>query len=74
VSEIIEHGVTGFIVDGENHALADALRVGELSRHRCRAVFEQRFSAERMASDYVKVYEQLAQARHRPIAGVLTVA
>ncbi len=62
VTEVIEHGVTGFIVDGEDDALAHAARVGELDRRRCRAVFEQRFSAERMARDYVKVYEQLVEA------------
>jgi glycosyltransferase involved in cell wall biosynthesis len=62
VTEVIEHGVTGFIVDGENDAFAQAARVGELDRRRCRAVFEQRFSAERMARDYVKVYEQLVGA------------
>ena len=59
VAEVIEHGVTGFIVDGEDDALAHAARVGELDRRRCRAVFEQSFSAERMARDYVKVYERL---------------
>jgi len=62
VAEVIEHGVTGFIVDGEDDALAHAARVGELDRRRCRAVFEQRFSAERMARDYVKVYERLVEA------------
>ncbi len=61
VPEVIEHGVTGFIVDGEDDALAHAARVGELDRRRCRAVFEQRFSAERMARDYVKVYERLVE-------------
>ncbi len=62
VAEVIEHGVTGFIVDGQDDALAHAARVGELDRRRCRAVFEQRFSAERMARDYVKVYERLVEA------------
>jgi len=61
VSEVIEHGVTGFIVDGEDDALVHAARVGELDRRRCRAVFEQSFSAERMARDYVKVYERLVE-------------
>jgi glycosyltransferase involved in cell wall biosynthesis len=61
VPEVIEHGVTGFIVDGENDAFAHAARVVELDRGRCRAVFEQKFSAERMARDYVKVYERLVE-------------
>ncbi len=62
VTEVIEHGVTGFIVDGKDDAVAHAARVGELDRRRCRAVFEQRFSAERMARDYMKVYERLVEA------------
>jgi len=61
VAEVIEHGVTGFIVDGEDDAVAHAAQVGELDRRRCREVFEQRFSAERMARDYVKVYERLVE-------------
>jgi glycosyltransferase involved in cell wall biosynthesis len=61
VTEVIEHGVTGFIVDGEHDAIAHAARVGELDRRRCRMVFEQRFSAQRMARDYVKVYERLIE-------------
>ena len=61
VTEVIEHGVTGFIVDGEDDALAHAARVGELDRRRCRVVFEQRFSVQRMARDYVKVYERLVE-------------
>ncbi len=61
VTDVIEHGVTGFIVDGEDDALAHAARVGELDRRRCRAVFEQRFSAQRMARDYAKVYERLVE-------------
>ena len=62
VTEVIEHGVTGFIVDGKDDAVAHAARVGELDRRRWRAVFEQRFSAERMARDYMKVYERLVEA------------
>jgi len=61
VTEVIEHGVTGFIVDGEDDALAHAARMGELDRRRCRTVFEQRFSTQRMARDYVKVFERLVE-------------
>ena len=37
-------------------------RIRELSRSRCREVFEKRFAAERMASDYVDVYERLTNS------------
>lgn len=59
VPEIIEEGQTGFIVTGLKEAVEAVRRVPELSRKRCRKVFEQRFTATRMAHDYVEVYEQL---------------
>jgi glycosyltransferase involved in cell wall biosynthesis len=64
VPEIIDHGVTGFVVDSLDEAIAATRRVGSLDRCRCRAVFERRFSVTRMASDYVRVYERLV-ARQR---------
>jgi glycosyltransferase involved in cell wall biosynthesis len=63
VPEIIEHGVTGFVVDSEQEALAALDRVSILDRRRVRAEFERRFSAKRMAKDYLKVYHALAQER-----------
>ena len=66
VPEVLEDGVTGFIVNGMQGAIAAVGRVPEISRDRCRKVFEERFSARRMAHDYVRVYEQLvAQAAGR---------
>jgi glycosyltransferase involved in cell wall biosynthesis len=56
VLEVIEDGVTGFIVDGQDEAVAAVARVGRLDRRVIRAIFERRFSAERMACDYVKLY------------------
>jgi glycosyltransferase involved in cell wall biosynthesis len=60
VREVIEDGVTGLIVDSEKTA-AEAIvsRLPSLSRQAIRARFEQRFTARRMASDYVEVYRQL---------------
>src|SRR5205823_12501246 len=58
-SEVIEEGHTGFIVKGFEDAVEAVRRVPELSRKRCREVFEQRFTATRMARDYVRVYERL---------------
>ncbi len=49
VPEVMEEGRTGFIVDSLDDAVDAARRIPDLSRRRCREVFEQRFTAERMA-------------------------
>jgi glycosyltransferase involved in cell wall biosynthesis len=59
VPEIIEDGVTGFLVDSVDAAVEAVRRVPRLSRESCRAAFEARFTAARMASDYVAVYQTL---------------
>jgi len=62
VPEVIEHGVTGFLVDDLDDAVRAVERIPTISRRRCREVFEERFSARRMAHDYVAVYERLVGA------------
>ena len=59
VPEVMEDGVTGFIVRDLDDAVEGVNRIRDLSRLRCREVFERRFAAERMASDYVDVYQRL---------------
>jgi glycosyltransferase involved in cell wall biosynthesis len=71
VPELIEHGVTGFIVDDEEQAVASVRRLGRLSRSTIRARFERRFTARRMAEDYLAVYDRLA-VRARPALRVVT--
>jgi glycosyltransferase involved in cell wall biosynthesis len=61
VPEMLEDGVTGFIVGDLEQAVAAAGRVDELSRESCRDAFERRFTAARMAADYVRVYERFAE-------------
>jgi glycosyltransferase involved in cell wall biosynthesis len=61
VPEVIEEGVTGFVVDDVESAVQAVGRVGELSRRRCREVFEKRFDAERMARVYTAIYQRLAR-------------
>lgn len=56
VPEVIRHGETGFIVHDIDQAVAALARVGEIDRARCRADFEERFSATRMAHDYLAAY------------------
>ena len=61
VPEVIEDGVSGFIVRGVQQA-ADAVQaVPALSRKRCRDYFERRFSAARMCEDYLAIYRQLLE-------------
>jgi glycosyltransferase involved in cell wall biosynthesis len=59
VPEIIEDGLTGLIVDTMEEAIAALPRVLELDREKVRQRFEQRFTAGRMAEDYVGVYRRL---------------
>jgi glycosyltransferase involved in cell wall biosynthesis len=63
VPEVIEHGVTGFVVSTIDEAIAATRAVGSLDRRRCRSAFERRFSASRMVSDYVRIYETLRAER-----------
>jgi glycosyltransferase involved in cell wall biosynthesis len=63
VPEIVEHGVTGFICDDIDEAVHAVDRVANLSRADCRAAFERRFTADRMAGDYVEIYRRLVDAR-----------
>jgi glycosyltransferase involved in cell wall biosynthesis len=63
VPEILNDGVTGFLVDSIEEAVAAVGRVADLDRRVCRQVFEERFSAARMASNYLAVYERLLRRR-----------
>src|SRR6266487_3869059 len=59
VAEVMENGVTGFVVRELDQAVEATRRVCGLSRAGCREVFENRFTAGRMANDYVDVYERM---------------
>ena len=63
VPEVMEEGHTGFIVQGLEDAVDAVRRVPELSRKRCREVFDHRFTAARMAHGYVQVYERRINTR-----------
>jgi glycosyltransferase involved in cell wall biosynthesis len=67
VAEVMDDGVTGFVVNDIEQAVEAVERVRELSRARCREVFEKRFTVSRMASDYVNVYTRLADPRMRKV-------
>jgi glycosyltransferase involved in cell wall biosynthesis len=63
VPEVLEHGVTGWIVEGMEEAVQAVARVPALSRARCRQVFEEHFLASRMAHDYLRIYRRLLGGR-----------
>src|SRR4051794_39173993 len=60
---IVEHGVTGFLADAEDELPGFLRRVDEIDRVACRRAAEERFSAGRMADDYLALYEELAAIR-----------
>lgn len=57
VAEVIDEGVTGFIVDSEEEAVRKIGALLTLDRGRVRRRFEERFTASRMANDYIKIYK-----------------
>jgi glycosyltransferase involved in cell wall biosynthesis len=61
VPEVLEDGVSGFIVANEDEAVQAVKRVGELDRAKVRQAFERRFTARRMANDYVELYQKLLE-------------
>ena len=65
LAEVIEPGVTGFLVRDE-HEMAEAIgQVGSLVREACRASARQRFSPARMVERYLDLYRELTLLRRR---------
>lgn len=60
VPEIVDDGVTGFVVETLDEAVEAVERAKRLDRAKVRAVFEARFSADRMVGDYEAIYERVA--------------
>jgi len=71
VPEVIDEGVTGFVVDDEEQAVQAVKRLRELDRRRVRERFEERFTAGRMAANYVSHYQSVVNGgrRQRLLAG-----
>lgn len=61
VREVLDEGETGFTVQNLDDAVEAVKRIGNLSRERCRRVFEKRFSVLRMVQDYQKIYKRLVE-------------
>jgi len=61
VPEIIKDGKTGFIVDSIDSAIYALDKVANLNRYDCRREFEERFTARRMAEEYLHIYQKIAK-------------
>lgn len=73
VPEVVTPGVSGAIVSDMSQAAEAAARIHTLDRRRVRAEFERRFSASRMAHDYVELYGSLIEERISDIAAIRDV-
>jgi glycosyltransferase involved in cell wall biosynthesis len=65
VPEVIDERVTGLIVNDEDEAVLACRRIDELDRAVVRATFDRRWTARRMAEDYLDAYQELAEPRPR---------
>jgi len=68
VPEIVEDGLSGFLVDGVESAVKALSNLSNISRQQCRQAFEDRFSVKRMAHDYLAIYENIIKREPETIA------
>lgn len=61
--ELIDHGVTGFLVDNVDEAVTAIDRIGEIDRAACRAHVEQHFTVDVMADRYLALYRSILDVR-----------
>lgn len=67
VPEIVEDGASGFLVSNVAEAVEAVARLDEIDRRICRSKFEERFTARRMAQDYLAIYEKIARSEDKSI-------
>jgi glycosyltransferase involved in cell wall biosynthesis len=65
VPEVIDNGVSGILVDSVTDAAENVEWALRMDRHKVRATFEKRFTAERMAHDYLDLYRSLPGVRSK---------
>jgi glycosyltransferase involved in cell wall biosynthesis len=63
VPEIVEHGITGFVVRNVDEAVQAISRAAALDRAKIRERFERRFTVEQMTNKYLDVYNRLVDSR-----------
>jgi glycosyltransferase involved in cell wall biosynthesis len=69
VPEIIDDGISGFLVHSQEEAARAVGRISDIDRKWCRKRFEERFTAKRMTEDYLALYERLVNEQSRSIRG-----
>jgi glycosyltransferase involved in cell wall biosynthesis len=70
VPEVMDDGLTGFVVENVEEAVAAVGRIDQIDRKRVRAQFEKRFTSRRMAEDYVALYQRLICERQPRLRAV----
>jgi glycosyltransferase involved in cell wall biosynthesis len=75
VPELVEEGVTGFIVNNVDEAARAVRNLSKISRRMCYETYRARFSAERMANGYLRIYRRLLEDDREtlPLLGGVTV-
>src|SRR6266487_5531178 len=68
VPEVIADGISGYIVSDLDGAVEAVKKIDQLDRRKVRKHFEQHFTADRMAEDYLKIYERLMSRKKAPLA------
>jgi glycosyltransferase involved in cell wall biosynthesis len=68
VPEVIADGISGYLVPDLDGAVDAVKKIDQLDRRKVRKHFEQYFTADRMAKDYVKIYERLVSRKKAPLA------
>jgi len=68
IPEIVDDGVTGFVCDTLDDMVKAVDRLPSINRQHCRDAFEERFTVQRMAEDYLALYERIAAVPARPDA------
>lgn len=71
VPEVVDPGITGYVVSSMDQAAQAAAVIHELDRKQCRAHFERRFSAGRMAREYTDLYASLIEGRATSLARLI---
>lgn len=66
IPEVIEDGVTGLVSENLSEMAESVAKIADIDRRRCRAAFDERFTADRMARDYVALYERIIEERSAP--------
>jgi glycosyltransferase involved in cell wall biosynthesis len=67
IPEVVDEGTTGFIVDNMDDAVQTVKRACALDRITCRRVFEERFTASRMCTDYLEIYNRIRSPSLAPV-------